>query len=73
MQTTPYFDRPQNPMKWRSCARWPHAVGIDRDFSSDDHRTKEEAEAVCAALKLNGLAGERCHFPLETWVERINS
>lgn len=55
--------------RWRSCARWPHALRLQDDLSTDEHDTREQAEAVCVGLRREGLGGERCHFPLECWVE----
>lgn len=59
--------------KWRSCAKWEegHFYYCD-DTTTDEHETKEQAEAVCKRLEKEGLGGERCHFPIKTWVERIN-
>lgn len=59
---------------WKSCAEWPagHIVGAEpENVTTDEHETKEHAEAVCAMLRREGLGGERCHFPVRTWVEPI--
>ena len=56
---------------WRSCARWEHKHGFQDDLTMDVHRTREAAQAVCDKLMRDGLGGERCHFPFETWVERV--
>ena len=58
-------------MKWTSWAEWPkgHIVGASpENTTSDTHETREAAEAVCAMLRRDGLGGERCHFPVRTWV-----
>lgn len=57
--------------KWRSCARWPHKHGFDRDLTTDEHETRAAAQAVCDILQREGLGGDRVHFPFETWVEEI--
>jgi len=59
-------------MKWKSCAEWPdgHVTGTERkNITTDTHDTKSQAEAVCKLLEREGLGGERCHFPVKTWVE----
>ena len=61
-------------MKWKSCAEWlkGHIVGAEREnVTTDTHDTKSQAEAVCKMLERDGLGGERCHFPVKTWVEEI--
>lgn len=59
--------------RWRSCARWEHKHGFDNDLTTDEHDTKAQALAVCDGLRREGLGGERCHFPLDTWVEPIQA
>ena len=57
---------------WTSCAEWPegHIVNPERpNVTTDGHDTKEQAEGVCRLLEREGLGGERCHFPVRTWVE----
>ena len=58
-----------NARRWRSCARWAHKHGFDRDLTTDLHDSKEQAVAVCDMLMRDGLGGEKIHFPFETWVE----
>ena len=59
-------------MKWTSNAQWPVLNTMENrpllEFSTDRHETKEQAEAVCAALRRDGLGGEGKTFPLRTWV-----
>lgn len=59
---------------WISCAQWPAGLlsfaYADHDNTTrDGHETKEQANAVCLALKKHGLGGERCHFPVAIWME----
>ncbi|MGD9156884.1 MAG: hypothetical protein PVG39_00625 [Desulfobacteraceae bacterium] len=56
---------------WKSCAKWDPCHGFYNDMTTDKHDTKEQAEEVLKLLRREGLGGERCHFPLETWVEPI--
>ncbi len=58
-----------NARRWRSCARWAHKHGFQDDLTTDLHDSKGQAVAVCDMLMRNGLDGEECHFPLDTWVE----
>jgi len=60
-------------MKYRSCAEWPpgHVVGAEREnVTTDTHDTESQAKAVCKLLEREGFSGERCHFPVKTWVEK---
>lgn len=58
--------------RWRSCAKWPRTPGyLDITQSTDEHDTKEQAEAVCRILRRVGFGGERKVFPLEVWTEEI--
>lgn len=52
---------------WASWAEWSGAYGK----TDDKHSTKEAAEAVCRALRREGLGGGREIFPLRTGVEPI--
>ena len=58
--------------RWTSNAQWPESVNTGRTdhVSTDDHGTREMAEAVCDALMREGLGGERKIFPVKTWVEK---
>ena len=57
--------------RWLSCARWPHTLGfLNNNTTTDEHDTKEQAEAVCMMLTRNGLGGEGRIYPLQTWVEQ---
>ncbi len=47
--------------------------GEGKNVTKDRHDTEEQAKAVCALLAVQGFAGERCHFPVRTWVEPVNS
>lgn len=69
---------PCSPIYWRSCAEWPEGLvnnvsGEGKNVSKDRHDTKEQADAVCSILHVQGLGGERCHFPVRTWVEPVYS
>lgn len=61
----------------QSNALWPDDVrlggydGVYGNISTDTHQTREQAEAVCAALERDGLGGDRKRFPLRTWVSGI--
>lgn len=59
----------QKARRWRSCARWAHKHGFEHDLTTDLHDSKAAAVAVCDMLMRDGLGGERCHYPLDTWVE----
>ena len=50
--------------KWKSVAVWK-----DFDTTTDMHRTKESAEAVCRMLESDGFGGEGKIFPTKTSVE----
>jgi hypothetical protein len=67
-----YSDESTNNEKpWTSNAQWECHNRHALEFSTDYHETKEQAEAVCASLKRNGLGGEGKSFPLRTWVGNI--
>ena len=58
--------------KWTSNAQWPLDVyrGMDGSgVTSDEHDSRESAQAICAALRSEGFGGERKQFPLRAWVE----
>jgi len=46
-----------------SHAQWP-----DKTTSTDQHETREQAQAVLSFLKQNGLGGDGKVFPVATWV-----
>jgi hypothetical protein len=55
---------------WKSIAVWPEgACGCCR--SSDEHPTREAAEAVCRLLRRHGFGGHGEVFPISTHVEPI--
>ena len=59
---------------WKSYAEWPEGVYTNeygKNISSDTHKTEEEANGVCRMLHRIGFAGTGKHFPLKTWVEKI--
>lgn len=59
---------------YKSCAEWPkdaYTNEFGTHVSTDEHQTKEQAEGVCRMLKKFGFAGVGKHFPLKTWVEKI--
>lgn len=63
-------------MKWRSNALWPegHIITAENDNTTRDiHDTEEQANTICRLLKRDGLNGERCHFPVKTWVEHVTA
>lgn len=63
------FDSLTKGERFVSHARWPLDVyRVDGGVSTDTHRTREEAQHVCDALKRDGFGGQRQHFPIETWV-----
>ena len=52
--------------KYQSNAQWPLDVyrGMDGNgISTDTHRTKADAQAVCDILRREGFGGERKNFP----------
>jgi hypothetical protein len=58
--------------KWTSNAQWPLYVyrGMyGNGITSDEHDSRESAQAICAALRSEGFGGEQKHFPIRTWVE----
>lgn len=62
-----------SPWYWQSWAEWPDGLvnntsGEGKNCSVDRHDTREQAQAVCDMLRRNGFGGERCHFPVKTWV-----
>jgi hypothetical protein len=62
--------------KWTSNAAWPLDVyrGMRGDgITTDDHETRESAQAVCDALRKDGFGGQRLNFPLRTWVAEAQS
>lgn len=60
--------------KYQSNAQWPLDVyrGMDcTGISTDTHRTKAGAQAVCDMLRREGFGGERKHFPIRVWVSEV--
>jgi len=59
--------------RFYSYAEWDkHIPGFhQRNTTRDEHDTQRQAEAVCDALKRDGLGGEGKFFPLRTWTELI--
>ena len=53
--------------RWTSNAEWP----CQSEPTTDEHDTREQAQAVCTALERNGMGGEREIFPLRTWVAPV--
>jgi hypothetical protein len=40
------------------------------ETTSDEHDTREQAQAVCDMLEREGFGGEGKMFPVKTWVEK---
>jgi len=57
--------------KWKSCAKWEGNLEFSNSLTTDQHDTKEQAEAVCEMLERDGFGGDGIHFPINTWVEPI--
>ena len=57
-------------MKYTSNAKWPRMDAYigNSDVTSDEHDTKEQAQAVCDILEREGFGGEGKMFPVKTWV-----
>jgi peptide deformylase len=57
-------------MSHQSNVLWPDTVwlGYTPNVSTDSHPTREHAQAVCDAIKRDGLGGEGKIFPLAVWV-----
>lgn len=53
---------------WQSNASWGAKHGFCNNITTDSHYTEGAAAAVCDKLELEGLGGERIHYPLKTWV-----
>lgn len=61
-------------VEWQSNVQWPLETyrGMYGDgVSTDKHRNKESALAVCDALKKEGFGCEGKAFPVKTWVEPV--
>ena len=59
---------------FRSCAEWPKEVYTNEygtHVSTDEHSSEESAEAICRMLKRDGFGGKAKHFPIRTWVEKV--
>ena len=60
--------------RWKSCAQWPTGtIAGSNDISTDEHGTREQAEAVCQLLRENGFGGDHQIFPVRTWVEPLSA
>lgn len=55
--------------RFTSVAEWDPKHGFQDNRTTDRHQSRAQAVAVCRMLELHGLGGERCHFPVRTWVE----
>ena len=66
-------DRQRPRPRYRSIVIWPDEVSTGKvpNESTDIHSTLEQAEAVCRAIKRDGLGGEGNVFPLSTRVEIV--
>jgi len=61
-------------MKYQSNAQWPKGqYPFGNDVSTDQHRNKESAEAVCNGLANDGWGGERKIFPVKVWVNPVEN
>ena len=58
-------------MKYTSNAKWPRMDAYigNSDTTSDEHDTREQAQAVCDMLERDGFGGAGKMFPVKTWVE----
>lgn len=62
--------------EWQSNAQWPEECyqGMYGDgVSTDKHRNKEAAYAVCGALEIDGFGGDGEYFPMRTWVTKAGA
>lgn len=60
--------------KWRSFADWSgKGLALESPITTDEHGTKEEAEAVAGMLRERGFGGDYEVFPNRTWVEEITA
>ncbi len=61
--------------KFKSIAVWPADAGLclgnTANESDDTHYSREQADAVCLALRTRGFGGDGKIFPLSTRVEEI--
>lgn len=50
-----------SPVGWKSIAWWPDTVSLlnEENTSEDKHHSEEAADAVCRALRREGLGGGR--------------
>ena len=57
------------PERYISNAQWPLDVyKYNNGVSTDTHKTREQAQAVCDGIKKHGFGGEGKSFPLRVWV-----
>lgn len=57
--------------KYKSCARWESKHHFNDNMTTDIHDTLEAALFVIDELERSGLDGEKIHFPIHTWIERL--
>ena len=60
--------------EWESVVQWPKDCyqGMYGDgISTNKHRSKEHALAVCRALEKEGFGCEGKYYPIETWVRKV--
>ena len=57
--------------RYRSIVLWPDSVSTGKipNESTDEHPSKEHAEAVCGMIERHGLGGDGEVFPISTRVE----
>lgn len=59
-------------LPFRSFAKWPKGT-VANDTSYDDHGTREQAQAVCDLLKLEGFGGDGKVFPVRAYVLEVKT
>jgi hypothetical protein len=57
----------------KSCALWPEGVTCGENPTHDYHPNEAHAKAVCDLLSRIGFGGDHLHFPVKTWVEKVES
>jgi len=67
-----YFVKTLEFVMWQSNAEYGPEHGFDNNTTTDTHQTREQAEGVCRLLQREGLGGERIHFPIHTWVSKVD-
>jgi len=56
---------------YESWAKWPYPevqLGNEENISTDEHPSKEHAEAIIKMLKRDGFGGEGKIFPIATGI-----